>query len=58
MTGAGRVAKCAIGGCNNSPTVIAANQDGPAGIAVDAMHVYWASSGASAADGKITVAAK
>jgi len=58
VTGAGRVAKCAIGGCNNSPTVIAANQDGPAGIAVDAMHVYWATSGASANDGKITAAAK
>lgn len=58
VTGAGRVAKCAIGGCNNSPTVIAASQDGPAGIAVDALHVYWATSGASAADGKITVATK
>jgi len=58
VAGAGRVAKCAIGGCNGSPTVIAASQDGPTGIAVDAMHVYWASSGASATEGTIRVAAK
>jgi hypothetical protein len=58
VAGAGRVAKCAIGGCNGSPTVIAANQDGPTGIAVDAMHVYWASSGASATEGTIRMAAK
>jgi hypothetical protein len=58
VAGAGRVAKCAIGGCNDSPTVIAANQDGPTGIAVDAMHVYWASSGVNGTDGKISVAAK
>jgi hypothetical protein len=58
VTGAGRVAKCAVGGCNDNPTVIASNQDGPTGIAVDAMHVYWATSGASTTDGKITVAAK
>ena len=58
VAGTGRVAKCAIGGCNDSPTVIAANQAGPTGIAVDAMHVYWATYGGSATDGKITVAAK
>ncbi len=58
VTGVGRVAKCAIGGCNDSPTVIAANQDGPTGIAVDAMRVYWATYGGNATDGKISVAAK
>jgi hypothetical protein len=58
VTGAGRVAKCAIGGCTDSPTVIAANQDGPTGIAVDAMHVYWSSHGVGATDGRISVATK
>jgi hypothetical protein len=58
VAGAGRVAKCVIGGCNYRPTVIAANQDGPTGIAVDALHVYWATYGGNATDGKITVAAK
>jgi hypothetical protein len=58
LAGAGRVAKCAVSGCNDSPTVIAANQDGPTGIAVDATHVYWATYGGNATDGKISVAAK
>ncbi len=58
VTGAGRVARCAIAGCNDSPTVIAADQDGPTGIAVDARRVYWASYGGSATDGKISVATK
>jgi hypothetical protein len=58
VPGAGRVAKCSIGGCNNTPTVIAANQDGPTGIALDAMRVYWATQGGNATDGKISVAAK
>ncbi len=56
--GAGRVAKCATGGCNDSPTVVAGYQDGPTGIAVDAAHVYWAAYGASATNGTISVAAK
>jgi hypothetical protein len=58
VTGVGRVAKCAIGGCNDSPTVVAAHQDGPTGIAVDAKHVYWATYGGNGTDGKISVAAK
>ena len=56
--GAGRVAKCATGGCNDSPTVIAAHQDSPTGIAVDTAHVYWAAYGIGATDGTISVAEK
>ena len=53
VAGAGRVAKCATGGCNDSPTVIAAQQDGPTEIAVDAAHVYWAAYGIGAMDGTL-----
>ncbi len=58
LAGPGRVAKCETGGCNDSPTVIAAHQDGPTGIAVDATQVYWAAYGAGATNGTISVAAK
>ncbi len=56
--GPGRVAKCAIAGCGNSPAVIAANQNAPGGIAVDATHVYWTTGGISATDGTINMAMK
>ena len=56
--GAGTVSKCAKGGFNGTPTVVAANQDGPGGIAVDAAYVYWTTTGLNPTDGKINVAAK
>src|SRR5262249_17997733 len=39
----GDVLKCAVGGCNDSPTTVAMTTRGttPAGIAVDSMNVYW-----------------
>ncbi len=43
---AGSVMKCAIGGCNNTPTQLAANQTGASSIAVDATTVYWVAGGA------------
>jgi hypothetical protein len=48
----GQVKKCAIGGCNNSPTILAAGleQGGmyppPAGLTVDSQNVYFAAGGA------------
>jgi hypothetical protein len=39
--GAGTVSKCAKSGCKGTPPVVAADQDGPGGIAVDAAYVYW-----------------
>jgi hypothetical protein len=40
------VRQCPIGGCGNSPNVIASDPDGPIGVAVDASNVYWTTSGA------------
>ena len=39
--GGGTVMKCAIGGCNNTPTELASGQAGAQGIAVGATSVYW-----------------
>jgi hypothetical protein len=38
---AGTVVRCAVGGCANAPTVLAAGQTGAWAIALDATSVYW-----------------
>jgi hypothetical protein len=50
------VYRCAVGGCNDSPTRIAAS-GGPA-IAVDATHIYWTDEGGGGKSGQILVMAK
>jgi hypothetical protein len=43
MSGSGgQVVECAIAGCGDAPTVLAADPNDPSGIAVDATNVYWA----------------
>ena len=37
--------KRAVAGCPTSPTVIAAGQSTPSGIAVDSVKVYWTQAG-------------
>ncbi len=36
------ISKCAKTGCGGNATIVAANQDGPRDLAVDATSVYWA----------------
>ncbi len=38
----GAVSRCAIGGCNNTPNVLAPNRTRPSDVAVDGSNVYWA----------------
>lgn len=42
---AGTVVRCAIGGCQNMPTVIAPNQPHSEGVSFDGTNLYWASTG-------------
>ena len=37
----GGIMKCAVGGCNQNPTMIATVQDVPTSIALDGTSVYW-----------------
>jgi hypothetical protein len=37
----GSVKRCAIGGCNATPSLVAGNQQRPKGVAVDGAYVYW-----------------
>jgi hypothetical protein len=45
--GAGRVARCAAGGCNDKATAVAGYVNHPLGIAVDATSVYWTDFGSA-----------
>ena len=53
VTGAGRVRKCAVGGCGNAPTSIATGLTSPGAIALDDANVYWTEAGPTADGGKI-----
>jgi hypothetical protein len=55
VEGAG-VMKCAIGGCNDSPTMF--YPTGSPAIALDASHVYFTDPGATSTDGRIMMLAK
>jgi hypothetical protein len=62
-SGAGRVAKCAIAGCNGDPTPLAGFVNFPQQIAVDATRVYWTDFGSStdphaSDDGRVMAIAK
>jgi hypothetical protein len=50
--------KCAVGGCNSNPTVVAAGLDYPRAIVLDGANVYWANAGRSTSDGSIMTTAK
>jgi len=49
----GAVMRCAITGCNNSPTTLASGQSFPQGIAVDATSVYWVVFGSGLSNGTV-----
>ena len=50
------VMKCAIGGCTNSPTVLASS--GSPAIALDGAHAYFTQPGSTTTDGRIMMIAK
>jgi hypothetical protein len=50
---AAKVQRVLADGTFSTPTVLAFNQEKPAGIAVDATHVYWSIPGSGGADGAI-----
>jgi hypothetical protein len=56
----GLIRKCAVAGCNDSPTTIATTVTDAAGLAVDDHAVYWAETGSpnGAAYGLIRMAPK
>jgi hypothetical protein len=58
VANAGNVRKCAVDGCNNTPTTIAAGVSSPSGIAVDESFVYWADNPAGDRSGEIWMAPK
>ncbi|HEY1957770.1 MAG TPA: hypothetical protein VGH28_19250 [Polyangiaceae bacterium] len=52
----GNVYACAIGGCNDSPSV--AVSASASAVAIDATHIYWAEVGSDSNDGRIMFAPK
>jgi hypothetical protein len=57
-SGLGRVAMCAVAGCNGNATTLAAGLTFPTAIAVDSRNVYFATSGGGGATGSIQMIAK
>jgi hypothetical protein len=55
LTG-GNVVKCAAGGCNSTPTVLASNQPHPLPLAVDTNNtVYWGTDNSCAGLGTVVL---